>query len=263
MQRWGFYFTFAEGDHIGATDMSFVLQAVTNHENLTPEASHKNRNIARRLFRGVLIARCLIMRFFLEEARALFPTRDIDEFRAHWLFLQLCPMDVFRLDLFFELAQYTGRDPQLNPDGMPGSLSSIMNDIFSIVGVKSLYCVLDECQLPATQLQRRFLDSDSEPRALLYTCLSSTTGINIVKIVSGTGLSKDDVPSALQSMIAKLHMHWATVTNTGGFESKRDLDDYMRAYLPPKYYDSKIGRSLRLRVWQWLRGRYDNLSDHH
>jgi hypothetical protein len=242
--------------------MSSVLQALDPHKDLTTEASHRNNLIAQRLFRGVIIARCLIMRLFLEETRAVFPTRHIHEFRAHWLFLQLHPRRVFEDDLLHQLSSAMGRNMKLNPDDtMPGPLSSIINDISSILGVKYLYCVFDECQCPAVHLSGRFLDSDSEPRASLYICLSSVTGINIVKIVSGTGLSTDDVLNTLHTKIAKLHVRWTILTNTGAFESKRDLDNYIMGYLPPKYFNAKLGRSLRVRVWRWLRGRYDTLSD--
>ena len=62
-----------------------------------------NHYIAERPMFQVIRARMLVFEYLWRAIEQMYPSRDVNEFKIRWLFLQLCPSDVLREDVFTDL----------------------------------------------------------------------------------------------------------------------------------------------------------------
>ncbi|KAL5514517.1 hypothetical protein ACEPAG_1833 [Sanghuangporus baumii] len=114
-KRWGFYFTTIVDDasnRLGSVDMESTIKKfiprsrcfTDNPAALFAEhqdaAFSRNHYIAERRVYQVLRARILIFEHFLRVAREIYSNRSINEFRKHWLFLQLLPISLLGVTYF-------------------------------------------------------------------------------------------------------------------------------------------------------------------
>jgi hypothetical protein len=75
-------------------------------------------------------------------------------------------------------------------------------------------------------------------------------------IVSGTGLSMEELKEAFNSTVVKESdpptMCW---TDTGFFDNRADQQEYMEQYMPPQFLNTVSGQALVSRIELWLHGR--------
>ncbi|EAU81607.2 hypothetical protein CC1G_02623 [Coprinopsis cinerea okayama7 len=271
-QNWGFYFTsLVDSSLLGSTD---VQNAISTHVPDTPgfraelppagtktyeDSLKRNRQIASRVFRQVLLARLLLFHLFVTTMDRSTPPQTL---RERWLLLQLqpCLLNPRVWDIFHHLARElsTASDAYLN--SQTETLLSEVRSILSQDGHMPFFCVLDEAQHAATQHLPAFRsDHNGAHRPILREIVraweSQCAGQGVFMVVAGTGISKDVVDQAMASAIMK-DSRYRWCSDTGAFDSIEVQQRYLRKYFPPKYLGTKSGARLLERVWYWLHGRH-------
>ncbi|KAL5521540.1 hypothetical protein ACEPAF_2288 [Sanghuangporus sanghuang] len=119
VRDWGFYFTTVVNDlndWLGSSDMEYATdkgirrtQGFIRRPDILDagrrEAAYDfNHYTAERHVHQVLMARVLILECFLRLAQETFPLRSVNEFKKHWLFVQLRSMRFLGVDVFVELS---------------------------------------------------------------------------------------------------------------------------------------------------------------
>lgn len=233
------------------------------HHHLPPtgyESSlESNRKIANRIFRQIFLARLLI---FHEFARLMsrHPTTDPHVYKVRWLFLQLQPSIAHPhvWDVFDELSTKLSAATDAYINSTTLELLTAVRGLLQIAD-NGLFCVLDEAQYAATQLQTAFRsDNGAAHRPVLREIVraweSQTSGRGVFMVVAGTGISKDVVDQAMASAIMK-DSRYRWCSDTGAFDHINIQHAYLRKYIPPRYLESAAGKRLLERVWYWLHGR--------
>jgi hypothetical protein len=79
-------------------------------------------------------------------------------------------------------------------------------------------------------------------------------------IVSGTGVSMQDLETVLDSAVAKESGQPPpkTVTDLGAFDNEEDQRAYLEYYLPPGFLETASGKAMASRAGYWLHGRCVN-----
>jgi hypothetical protein len=208
-----------------------------------------NRFIASRLFKGILYARLLVFRIFLENASNM--SGGIrEEHKHHWLLLQIAPTILLKSDPFRTLMENL-RDA---PDGyLSTQIGTENNTIDTLLNSQKLFCVLDEAQVP-TELASKCFRSRQNPgedRPILSELIVAWNESFPDLIVSGTGISMENIEVVLGSNVAKEGSGVRTFTDLGVFDFGEGQLEYMKQYLPSEVLDTK----LELRAAYWLHGR--------
>jgi hypothetical protein len=239
------------------------LATVERLTTITPEnratALPSNEEVAARRFLRVLYARVFIFRVFLECASEM-PGGIIEDHKGRWLLLQVAPETLLvKRDIFSALTQLL----ELASFGfLRVSVQSELNTIDGLFGSRppALYCVLDEAQVPTNLFAGCFVsDADpAKPRPILRPIILTWISVLPNLIVSGTGISMQDLETVLGSAVAKERgqPRPETVTDIGAFDDEEDQRVYLEYYLPRRFLDRDSGRALASRVGYWLHGRY-------
>jgi len=265
-ENWGFYLTFSSLDGTGSNDMGFLMELYTalGFTQTLPSSTtqhspklNRNRQMVCDLSWQVLVARLLVFRMFLEEARKLRPEGSLDNYRDHWVYFQLQPSEVTGNDIFGHMTKILSDARNENLDD---ACLDLARDIRSkYLSMEDFYIVLDAAQLAAgscTGASRSYVDPKQSP-PLLEIIMDSFDWLRIGHtIVSGTGLSLNIVSQAMGSCVAKQGVKTLTVTEIGAFDSELAQRTYILQYLPSFYVDTPSGEALLDRAWHWLRGRY-------
>ncbi|KAJ2918891.1 hypothetical protein MD484_g1487, partial [Candolleomyces efflorescens] len=188
-------------------------------------------------------------------------------YKQRWLLFQLQPSfvhphvwDVFE-DLSCKLSPAS--DAFINSKTRD-LLTSVRNLCFERSTVDAtqtpLFCVLDEAQYAASQLQTSFRsDNNGAHRPVLREIVraweSQASGHGVFMVVAGTGISKDVVDQAMTSAIMK-DSRYRWCSDTGAFDHVDIQEAYLRKYLPSEYLASDSGKRLLERLWYWLHGRH-------
>lgn len=271
-RHWGFYFTSAH--HVatnpyGSTDLTSIIledipfsrcfcsvpESVPENER---DATYKyNYHLARRHMFQVIQARLIVFEYFWNAIQN-FPQRDINEFKMHWLFLQLFPHtilgeDVFR-NLTMELKHADTDYLKMSSLGLDVGLAKLSNRI----DIKEDFIiVLDEAQVLGEQMPLAFQSADPSVQCPvlkpIVNALLDASELPI--IVSGTGLSMDLVNEGTSSTVSKRSAFRLT-THTGSFINRDQQCDYIMRYVPQHIVESEAGKALIERAWRWVRGRY-------
>lgn len=277
-ENWGFYFTsLIDSSMLGSSD---VQNAITTripdspnfHYHLPPAGSpayetslESNRKVANRIFRQIFLARLLVFHHFAQIMSAHMATTgctDSHQYKVRWLFLQLQPSIAHPhvWDVFDELSNKLSQasDAFINSTTME-LLTSVRGLCSGSASLDALFCVLDEAQYAATQLQTSFRsDHGAAHRPILREIVraweSQTSGRGVFMVVAGTGISKDVVDQAMASAIMK-DSRYRWCSDTGAFDHVHIQQAYLRKYLPTTYLESSAGKRLLERVWYWLHGR--------
>lgn len=127
-------------------------------------------------------------------------------------------------------------------------------------GQTPIFCVLDEAQHAATQLNSAFRsDQNGAHRPILREIVKAwegqSFGQGIFMVVAGTGISKDVVDQAMASAIMK-DSRYRWCSDTGAFDREEVQRRYLEKYLPPTLLRSTSGSRLLQRIWYWLHGRF-------
>lgn len=280
-ENWGFYFTsLIDSSLLGSSDVQNAIRtripdSFHFHRNLPPATSstyetslEANRKIASRIFRQIFLSRLIIFHLFAEIMNEdMTDCSDSQIYKQRWLLFQLQPSfvhphvwDVFE-DLSCKLSPAS--DAFINSKTRD-LLTSVRNLCFERATVDAtqapLFCVLDEAQYAASQLQTSFRsDNNGAHRPVLREIVraweSQSSGHGVFMVVAGTGISKDVVDQAMTSAIMK-DSRYRWCSDTGAFDHVYIQEAYLRKYLPSEYLASESGKRLLERLWYWLHGRY-------
>ncbi|KAF6752402.1 hypothetical protein DFP72DRAFT_904796, partial [Ephemerocybe angulata] len=278
-QNWGFYFTsLIDSSLLGSSDVQNAINTRISdspnfHPHLPPAGSptyeaslERNRKIANRIFRHIFLARLYVFHLFAQTMRdhmACTGTTDTQVYKHRWVFLQLQPSVVHPhvWDVFDELSSKLSKasDAFVNSTTME-LLTSVRSLCSGGAGLDAFFCVLDEAQYAATQMQTAFRsDHNAAHRPILREIVraweSQTSGRGVFMVVAGTGISKDVVDQAMASAIMK-DSRYRWCSDTGAFDHEDVQQEYMRKYLPSAYLEGDAGKRLLERVWYWLHGRH-------
>jgi hypothetical protein len=116
---------------------------------------------------------------------------------------------------------------------------------------------LDEAQWATRLHPRAFLSSTNREkyRSSIREFSKIVTQLNVRLVVSGTGLSQDDVEDALASGVAKTNESVALVHKLGMFDTWPKLKPFLECYVPASFFSTPSGRRLEVRIREYLLGR--------
>ncbi len=226
------------------------LQKITDGNR--DEALRYNRNKARRRFLLLLYARYFCFRVFLQSAVATGGITDYHKLR--WLLIQIAPETLLNSDIFLDCLRLAGGAPTSYFEKAITEDSRLINQLLQ----STLVCVLDEAQLLTKDSD--YFQSETDPeqrRPILREILRSWRSRLPNLIVSGTGISMQEVGNVITSVVAKERPdRFETVTEIGGFDDEDGQRAYLEEYLPHGYLDTSEGKEIASRVGYWLRGRF-------
>jgi hypothetical protein len=207
------------------------------------------------------------MRMVLEEARKISPTGSLDQYRKHWLVLQLQCNDILPRDIMARLAatlRFASDDFVNVDDKVDGPASKLLDDIGEYLPGISLVAVVDEVQTIASLYKEAFKNDNNPPRAVLREWDSLISESRIPRVIyAGTGLTEKDIEACTFSNVARFGaLKTQTYSKTDAFDSQNAQFAYMSKFLPSPLKDSPDGELLLYRAWNWLRGRYFLLLTH-
>ena len=216
----------------------------------------QNTQMVCHLSQQVLVAHLLVLCMFLEEACKLRLKGSLDNYRDHWVYFQLQPMEVTGDDIFSHMMNIlSDASDEYLDDACLDLAWNIRSKYLLII---PFYIVLDEAQLATGTCTGAFRSDvdlmQSQPLLQIIMHLFAHLGIGTT-IVSGTGLSLKIV-SQPRPRVAMLPKVAYTVTQISAFDSELAQWTYILQYLPPHYTDTPSGKVLLNQAWDWLCGRY-------
>lgn len=262
--NWGFYITArTQPEGVGSSDLEEVLSdmgtgrltPITDENHAT--ALTQNQEVASLRFLLILYCRIFIFRVFLECASAM-PGGITANHKGRWLLVQIAPRTLLLRDVFKALVRLMGRaSKQYLLESIEQDLSQV-NKLLKLEST-NLFCVLDEAQIPTN----KFLDcfrsetDPTQPRPILREIIHTWTQTLPNLIVSGTGLSMQDLEAVFSSVVAKEDgIRSEVVTDIGAFDNEEEQRAYLQYYCPPGFLDKELGRAVAFRSGYWLHGRH-------
>ncbi|KAJ3824353.1 hypothetical protein F5880DRAFT_1506277 [Lentinula raphanica] len=281
-RHWGFYFLCShDGSGLGSSDLANMINnGLMDDPNFTVNLSSvedliledhllRNRQLARRHFLEVLLARLIIFATYLEviftETTNSYTEKDL---KKMWLILQLKPFLGNFSDIFLHLSEILygiGANARDLKSVANSYLKRIQTQLEKTENkVSQLAIVLDESQEAAVAYDTAFMSgSDSHSSLqhrerrpvireivrgwLIFKYPGNVDDISMKMIITGTGLEKITVEDAIASSIYKENIFYSTYI-TDGLDNREAHFSYLQEYLP--------------RVRHWLRGRYRFTSEY-
>ena len=214
----------------------------------------ENQDTASHRFLLLLYARYVCFRVFLECAVKM-PGGITEDHKVRWLLIQVAPVTLFKSDIFYELTQLVGR---ASSEYLTNNIALESLTIERLLPQPStLFCVLDEAQSLTRNLD--YFRSETVPakgQPILRPIVLSWGRILSNLIVSGTGISMQEVETVFGSTVAKEGGVSETVTEIGGFDDEDSRRAYLERYLPLGFLDTSKGKEIASRVGYWLHGRF-------
>ena len=261
---WGFYFVAAlDHNFVGVHDLQVALRHVGRYEEWTDdlrfiegqgrgEGNKSNIRISNKAIRKVLAARVVVFKLFLQLAQK----RDGKLLRDHqriWLLFQLSsPLPGFEtLHPFVRMMNCL----DCASDRALTTLIKDFEDIHLKYFPRSKFVIaLDEAQQAARLYRFSFLSSSdhSKFRSILREIVKVFSDLEVKIVVSGTGLSLEEVEDAQTSSVGKPPGQFETFVELGMLD---DPEATIRQYIPPLILESMSGKSLQLRIREYLPGR--------
>ena len=246
--------------------MEAALADIGQYEDWTDDIRHylgqdqNNRNksnihISNRAIRKVFAARMVVFRLFLQLAEA----RDGNvgpEHQRLWLLFQLSnPLPGFETPHpFVTMKECLDR-------ASDGALTTLIKDFEQIrmqyFSEARFTIALDEAQQAARLYRFSFL-STREPtkfRSILREIVKVFSSLVVKIVVSGTGLSLEEVEDTPNSSVAKPLGQFMTFVELGMFDNSLKLEATVQQYIPSYMLKSPSGKSLQLRIREYLPGR--------
>jgi hypothetical protein len=200
----------------------------------------------------VLAARVVVFKLFLQLAEA----RDgciRPEHRRLWLLFQLCnPLPGFETPHpFITMKECLDR-------ASDRALTTLINDFERVhrqyFRTSKFIIALDEAQVAGRQYRFSFLSSRDPTKfqSILREIVKVFSVLVAQIVVSGTGLSLED---DLSSSVAKPRGRFQTFVEFGMLDDPLKLEATLRQYIPPFMLESDSGKSLQLRIREYLLGR--------
>ncbi|KAH8092237.1 hypothetical protein BXZ70DRAFT_465471 [Cristinia sonorae] len=275
--HWGFYLAFSDSDGIGSGDLHLVLKVLAHAKWFTASPERKERMPADDAYRineavtsqrmfAILLSRVKIFKCFLEMLQPIdFPRPDrfevpVAEAKRLWTLMQVAPthflggdafmsmssnlMSVDTSDLLDEIEKTaTWIETHLPDDNKHGS---------------TIFMVLDEAQLAATEWGYSFISQDKQPRPVLRQVVSAIQDTKFSEyrlVISGTSLSEKAIRDAISSIILS-GAALSEATQHADFINITDQLQYVVQFVPPGFLQSPSGQYLSIRLQRWPRGRF-------
>ena len=264
---WGLYFVAARDNNgVGVDDLEEALDDIRQYEDWTVDIRHyegqdrDDRNklnicISNRAIRKVVAARLLVLRMFLRVAKSRNGNIGPEHQRL-WLLFQLSNP----LPGFVTSHPFVTMKECLNC-ASDDALSTIIKDFEQIrteYFPESRFTIaLDEAQ-QTVRLHRFSFLSAREPtkfRSILREIVKVFSKLMVMIVVSGTGLSLEEVEDALHSSVAKPLGKFETFVDLGMFDDPLKLEATVKQYIPSRILESSSGKILQLRILEYLPGR--------
>jgi hypothetical protein len=264
---WGLYFVAARDNNgVGVNDLEAALGDVGQYEDWTVDVrlyegqDRTDRNkyniyISNRAIRKVVAARLVVFRSFLQLAKARNGNVG-PEHQRHWLLFQLSnPLPGFETPHpFVTMKECLER-------ASDDALTTLIKDFEQIrmqYFPESRFTIaLDEAQ-HAVRLHRFCFLSSGQPtkfRSILREIVKVFSILTVKIVVSGTGLSLEEVEDALNSSVGKPLGQFETFVELGMFDDPPKLETTLRRYIPSPILESPSGKSLQMRIREYLPGR--------
>ena len=268
IKYWGLYFVVARDENnVGVDDLENVLNDIDLYKDWTDdlrifngpaqqEREKSNIQISNRAVKKVLAARLVVFELFLQLAVA--PDRRIlPEHPRIWLLFQLCnPLPGFETPHpFITMKRCLDR-------ASDRALTFLINDFERRVHqqyfpTSKFFITLDEAQVASRLNRFSFLSSSdrTKSRSVLREIVKVFSVLVSQIVVSGTGLSLEDVEDDLTSGVGKPRGRFKTFVDFGMLDDPLKLGATLRKYIPPFMLESDSGKSLQLRIREYLPGR--------
>ena len=232
-------------------DLKTRLEKITDGDSDT--VLKKNVNVVDRRFLLLLYARYVCLRAFLESAVAV-DGGITEDHKQRWLLIQLASATLLqRSDIFSTLVQLA---EGASYEFLEGAIMRLRFKIEKLTR-SPLFCVLDEAQALIKNLD--YFRSDAEPvkrQPILRPIIRGWSWILPNLIVSGTGISMQEVVTVIRPPVFIEGGNSVTVREIGGFDDEDGRRAYLKRYFPPGFLDTPEGIEIESRVGYWLRGRF-------
>jgi hypothetical protein len=266
-KSWGLYFVAARDyNGVGVNDLEAAMDDIGRHQDWTkdirsyvgPARDDRNKSnihISNVAIREVFAARLVVFRLFLQLAKA----RDGYVGAKHqrlWLLFQLSnPLPGFETPHpFVTMNKCLKR-------ASDGALRTLIQDFEQIrleyFPETRFTIALDDAR-QAVRLYRSCFLSSGEPfkvRSILREIVKVFSSLTVRIIVSGTGLSLEEVEETLSSNVGKPLGQFETFVELGMFDNPLKLEATLQRYIPASILESPSGKSLRTRIREYLPGR--------
>lgn len=292
---WGLYFVTARtldrsSSALGSYDLNHAIEKHIPHDrtptgrSFTPnlpssnaqEPLEANREIARRRFNDVLLARLLLFKRFLEivhgrlrEKREGGGTAGVDAYwknsKKAWLLAQLQPSYFQPVTVTDAFAELSIKVHGLSSDFIRTLVSQIATDvrILQIHPVQEVVeqraIVVDEAQYAAAMWTGAFrCKNDLNPRPIFREIIfqwgeSMDVQDRLSLVCAGSALNAEIAQESYASAHCKETP--AMLYEVRAFHDAAYVQKYTSRYLPPDYVKSRHGERLMHRLALWLRGR--------
>ncbi|GBC03588.1 hypothetical protein RclHR1_00520040 [Rhizophagus clarus] len=206
-RTYGIYFTLNTGNgsknnNLGSRDMDVTINDLGF--KLVPNKLQENSNIALRYTRAMLLGRLFILTKLLEFHRN---NNFINFTPKQWLLMQLFPLQIYEKDDFW---CYVARDfRNLDPERHNELVATFVTKFKSFVPKQArLPIAIDESQSAIEKYKNMFLPTNpnNQTRPFFVILLRMVLHLITAKlclILSGTGMSFDDIKNFAPSSIAK------------------------------------------------------------
>ncbi|KAK7029500.1 hypothetical protein VNI00_014533 [Paramarasmius palmivorus] len=271
--HWGLYFSCASDTSVGSMDLFDTMTHGLPQEGLTPRPDladstsiRKNHDIAARKLSEVLLARLLLLQYFLSLIDQVG-----EEHKQRWLYLQLQPTllghdETRPIDIFHACTRRLS-SKKMSSAQLTAAIHHVLKDISRKIG-RRITVVIDEAQSAVDLHSFAFTSQRQTYRPALRELLevwgklmpdttntSSLRAIATNYIISGTGFDQRLIMEALSSTGYK-SKNVSSWYFTGSFDSQKAQSDYVYKFLPPALRQSDEGRALMRKMFFWLRGRH-------
>jgi hypothetical protein len=268
---WGFYIVAVpDVNGVGVSDLYLALEGVNKYNGWVPDISllssaervnqnKTNSNIATRLIRKVLAARITVFKLFLQIAIRV-DGELLEKHRRIWLLFQLSDYLNSQVRILHPFLQVTSKCLHGASDDALDILISRLADIQSEYFPKSNFIIgLDEAQQVARLYRKAFISSTNNKiyRTVFREVAATFTELRIVKlVVSGTGLSLEELQEAMASGVSKPSGPVEVFHQLGMFDTWQKLELLLDRYIPASVLKSShSGRCLIRRMREYLLGR--------
>jgi hypothetical protein len=261
-KKWGFYFVSApDVNGVGVRDLLGAIDGVKEYNewvadlNVLPREewagqSKVNSHIASKLLKKVLAARIVLFKMFLELAIEV-DGRLQHKHKRIWLLFQLFDRDD---SPFLSIKKCLDKASTDALDELLERLHSIRTTYFP---EESLILGLDEAQHAVQSYPHPFVSSKDEtkPRSFLREVVRVFSELPAKLVVSGTGVSMEDLNIAMSSGVSKSDRGEKWLLDLGMFDTWPKLEAFLNLYLPASYLNTSSGYHLQQRLREYLLGR--------
>jgi hypothetical protein len=272
-RNWGFYFTaIRDSTPIGSDDFRLAMEGLDKslgYKKATmlmndPRAMDDIKQKTHRRLMELLLARFILLKLFIQEARRLPDGLDVKNHRRAWVLLQVQPCQLFGEDIFHSLTTLLRResleDLELDIQAHYKALEDILErPATRTLGRVPIYCVVDESQDLGSSRKGRIVGEDLETKRPLFrqVYLSFTRILpseHMITIFSGTGIDYQSLAEVLHFQFLKPYPY-EIIKDVGAFEDREIQARYIQHYLKVDWTKPNWSAFLD-RAWGWCRGRY-------